>query len=90
MPKIQALDILLYTQHHFDRAKILGFQTLIYLSLREQTSIAHQHKEMGFADIPLDIVLSTDCLDEDEQLYLAAQIADEIFESAVRVEAATQ
>lgn len=72
--------ILEYTQQHLDRSQILGLQTLIYLSLREQTSIAYQHKEMGFTDIPLELATATDALSEEEQLYLAAQIADEIFE----------
>lgn len=80
-------DILEYAQK-LEHSQVLGFQTLIYLAAREQTSIAYQHKEMGFSDIPLNLILSTDALSEEEQLYLAAQLADEIFEDSVMFNAA--
>lgn len=63
-----------------DRPKVYGLQALIYMSLREQTSIAYQHEELNFSDIPPEVISRVDELSEEEQLYLAAQIADDIFE----------
>ncbi|WP_242045462.1 MULTISPECIES: hypothetical protein [unclassified Calothrix] len=86
----QETDIYSHVSEHFDRAQASGLQVLIYMALREQTSIAYQHKELNFHDIPLNIVLSVDALSEDEQLYLASQIASDMFEASALVNAVFQ
>ncbi|PHK25675.1 hypothetical protein VF12_36770 [Nostoc linckia z15] len=41
------------------RTQATGLNALIFLSLREETSVAYQHKEWGFLDIPGFIVAWT-------------------------------
>ncbi|MGF1987882.1 MAG: hypothetical protein RMY62_008465 [Nostoc sp. ZfuVER08] len=56
------------------RTQAAGLNALIFLSLREETSIAYQHKEWGFLDIPGFIVAWCDYLDEDDLLELVTEI----------------
>ncbi|MEH1916978.1 hypothetical protein [Nostoc sp.] len=58
----------------FNRAQAIGLNCLIFLALREQTSVTRQHEEFGFEDIPPQIAQSCDRLDDDALLDLAGQI----------------
>jgi hypothetical protein len=56
------------------RTQAAGLNALIFLALREETSVAYQHKEWGFLDIPGFIVAWCDYLEEDALLELATEI----------------
>ncbi|MEH1849271.1 MAG: hypothetical protein V7L25_30955 [Nostoc sp.] len=58
----------------FNRTQAAGLNCLIFLSVRERTTIAYQHKECCFGDIPIDIVAMCDQLDDDALLDLAGRI----------------
>ncbi|MEH1805375.1 hypothetical protein [Nostoc sp.] len=58
----------------FDRAQSTGLNILIFLAVREQTDVSSQLEEVGFADIPQEIVWLCDQLDDDALLDLAGQI----------------
>ncbi|MEH1802161.1 hypothetical protein [Nostoc sp.] len=60
-----------------------GLNALIFLALREQTTVAHQHKELGFDDIPEQIIAWCDCLDEYDLTELAAEIANGLWDENI-------
>lgn len=57
-----------------DRHQAYGLQALILISLRESTSVACQHSEYGFSDIPEEIVELCDALDQNAQLVVVIEI----------------
>lgn len=56
-------------------SQLAGLGTLIFLSIREKTTIAYQHKEWGFTDIPRETIDLIDQLTDTEQLQIANSIA---------------
>ncbi|MEH2261013.1 hypothetical protein [Nostoc sp.] len=66
-------DIITHVENfNFDQA--IGLNCLLFLAVREQTTVAYQCEEMGFEDIPKQIVTLCDQLDDDALLKLAGQI----------------
>jgi hypothetical protein len=87
LTEIKPIDIIIHIEQNFNRTQATGLNCLIFLALREQTTIAYQRKEWGFEDIPEYIVSWCDSLEEDDLIQLAADIAagllDEIIGAAV-------
>jgi hypothetical protein len=73
--KHQRQDLVGYMEESFNPAQALGLNCLIFLSLREQTSIAYQWDEWGFTDIPLQVITWCDQMEEPELLWLTTDIA---------------
>lgn len=84
---INHLDIITHIHQNFNRTQATGLNCLIFLSLREQTTIAYQKKEWRFEDIPEQVIAWCDSLEEDDLIELGADIAagllDEIIAAAV-------
>lgn len=84
---IKPPDIITHIEQNFNRSQATGLNCLIFLSLREQTTVAYQKKEWGFEDIPEQIVTWCDSLEEGELIQLAEEITagllDEIIAAAV-------
>ncbi|MEH2381125.1 MAG: hypothetical protein V7K27_19935 [Nostoc sp.] len=84
---IKPPDIITHIEQNFSRTQATGLNCLIFLSLREQTTVAYQRKEWGFEDIPEQIITWCDSLKECELIQLAEEIAsgllDEIIGAAV-------
>ncbi|BAY78375.1 hypothetical protein NIES25_48490 [Nostoc linckia NIES-25] len=80
---IDRSNIIAYIDRYFDRRQSIGLNCLIFLSLREQTTIAHQLKEWGFTDISEQVITWIDALDEDSQILLATDIAAGLLEELV-------
>ncbi|MEH2287187.1 hypothetical protein [Nostoc sp.] len=59
---------------NFDRAQAAGLNCLIFLAVREETTVTYQYEEIGFDDIPKEIVRLCDRLDDDDLLDLAGRI----------------
>ena len=57
-----------------DRPMALGLASLICLAQRENTSIAYQHDEWTFDDIPSEMIARVDELSESCQLALVSWI----------------
>ncbi|ACC80333.1 hypothetical protein [Nostoc punctiforme] len=72
---IKPVDIITHIEQNFNRAQATGLNSLIFLALREQTSIAYQHKEYCFEDIPEQIIAVCDSLDEYHLVFLGVEIA---------------
>jgi hypothetical protein len=85
--EIKPIDIIIHIEQNFNRTQATGLNCLIFLALREQTTIAYQRKEWGFEDIPEYILSWCDSLEENDLIQLAADIAagllDEIIPAAV-------
>jgi hypothetical protein len=62
-------------------SQLAGLNTLLFLSIREKSSIAYQYKEWAFTDIPSKVIYCCDNLDNKQQLKLAIQIAEKLFTS---------
>ncbi len=58
----------------FNRAQATGLNCLIFLAVREQTTVTYQFEENDFDDIPEEIVNLCDRLDDDALLDLAGHI----------------
>ena len=58
----------------FNRAQAASLNCLIFMAVREETTVTCQYEEIGFEDIPERIVTLCDLLDDDELLGLAGQI----------------
>ncbi|PHM11649.1 hypothetical protein [Nostoc sp. 'Peltigera malacea cyanobiont' DB3992] len=71
---IKPVDIITHVEQNFNRSQATGLNALIVLALREQTSVAYQHKEYCFEDIPEQIVAVCDSLDEYHLLFLVVEI----------------
>ncbi|AVH71574.1 hypothetical protein [Nostoc sp. 'Lobaria pulmonaria (5183) cyanobiont'] len=59
---------------NFNHTQAIGLNCLIFLAVREQTTVTYQYEELGFEDIPQQIVTLCDRLDDDALLDLAGQI----------------
>jgi hypothetical protein len=85
--EIKPIDIIIHIEQNFNRTQATGLNSLIFLALREQTTIAYQRKEWGFEDIPEYILGWCDSLEENDLIQLAADIAagllDEIIAAAI-------
>ncbi|MEH2200947.1 hypothetical protein [Nostoc sp.] len=66
-----------------NRAQTTGLNCLIFLSLREQTTVAYQKKEWGFDDIPEQIITWCDSLEENDLIELATDIAIGLLEEII-------
>lgn len=71
---IKPVDIITHVEQNFNRSQATGLNALIVLALREQTSVAYQHKEYCFEDIPEQIIAVCDSLDEYHLLFLVVEI----------------
>ena len=74
--EINRLDIINHIEQNFNRTQTTGLNCLIFLALRENSTIAYQKKERGFEDIPQQIVSWCDQLDIDDLLELTKRITD--------------
>ncbi|MFN6540890.1 MAG: hypothetical protein RM021_031740 [Nostoc sp. EkiNYC01] len=70
----QPEEIITHIEQNFNRAQATGLNCLIFLALREQTSVAYHWNEWGFADIPQQVIAWCDELQEDDLLDLTTQI----------------
>ena len=86
---ISSNDIITHIEQNFSHAQATGLNCLIFLSMREQTTVAFQHEELGFKDIPQQIVTWCDGLDVDDLLELATRITagllDDLLETGTQV-----
>jgi hypothetical protein len=87
LTEIKPIDIIIHIEQNFNRTQATGLNCLIFLALREQTTIAYQRKEWGFEDIPEYILGWCDSLEENDLIQLAVDITagllDEIIGAAV-------
>ncbi|MDZ8056551.1 MAG: hypothetical protein RMX63_34570 [Aulosira sp. ZfuCHP01] len=63
------------------KSEQLGFLALVCLAMRENTTIQHQQDEWSFEDVPSEIVIMADALEDYEQLALVTMISSEIAET---------
>lgn len=79
---INRQNLVAHIEMNFTRAQATGLASLIFLSLREQTTLAYQWDEWGFTDIPQEFITWCDeQLEEDDLISLAADIAASLLES---------
>jgi hypothetical protein len=57
------------------RSSAVGLMSLLCLAIREQTDLADQMDEWGFTDIPQDLILELNELDDIGYLEVCGQIA---------------
>ncbi|MFN6565440.1 MAG: hypothetical protein RMY28_037345 [Nostoc sp. ChiSLP01] len=79
----QLEEIITYIEQNFNRTQATGLNCLIFLSLREQTTIAYQRIEWGFTDIPSSVIHKCDSLDESDLLELATEIARNLLDELI-------
>ncbi len=79
----QPEEIITYIEQNFNRAQATGLNCLIFLSLREETSVAYQQAEWGFNDIPEHIIAQCDSLEENDLIELATEIATGLLDELV-------
>ncbi len=72
---ISRQDIVAYIEESFNPAQAAGLNCLIFLSLREQSTVAYQWDEWGFTDIPQQVITWCDELKEHELRLLTVDIA---------------
>jgi hypothetical protein len=77
---INQQDLIAHIEKTFNRAQATGLNCLIFLSLREQSTVAYQWDEWGFTDIPQQVITWCDQLEEDDLISLAAHIAAGLLE----------
>ncbi|MCC5626584.1 hypothetical protein, partial [Nostoc sp. CHAB 5715] len=70
-------------EQNFDRTQTTGLNCLIFLALREKSTIAYQKKEWGFEDIPEQIIAWCDSLEEIELIELLADIAASLLDDII-------
>ncbi|MEH2307014.1 hypothetical protein [Nostoc sp.] len=80
---IKPVDIITHIEQNFNRSQATGLNCLIFLALREQTSVAYQHKEYCFEDIPEQIIAWCDCMDEHDLVGLATEIANGLWDENI-------
>jgi hypothetical protein len=68
------IEILTHIEQNLDHPQATGLNCLIFLSLREQTSIAYQQHQWRFSDIPEQIIQWCDALEKSHLLYLSIKI----------------
>ncbi|MBD2415868.1 hypothetical protein FACHB389_29340 [Nostoc calcicola FACHB-389] len=83
LTEIEPVDIIMHIEQNFNRAQTTGLNCLIFLSLREETSVAYQLHEWGFHDIPEYIVAGCDSLGENDLIELATEIATSLLDELV-------
>ncbi|MEH1797395.1 hypothetical protein [Nostoc sp.] len=83
-------DIITHIEQNFNRAQATGLNALIFLALREDTSVAYQWRSHVFEDIPDQIIGWCGCMDKHDLVELATAIAngllDDIFPVALDTE----
>ncbi|MFN6484618.1 MULTISPECIES: hypothetical protein [unclassified Nostoc] len=67
-------EIITHIERNFNRTQATGLNSLIFLALREQTTVMHQRKECGFDDIPVPIASWCDELPDQYLLAIATAI----------------
>jgi hypothetical protein len=77
------IDIITYLGQNFNYRQATGLNALVFLALREQTTVGHQHKELGFEDIPEQVIAWCDCLNEDDLTQLATEIANGLWDENI-------
>jgi hypothetical protein len=77
------IDIITYLDQNFNYRQTTGLNALVLLALREQTTVGHQHKELGFEDIPEQVIAWCDCLNEDDLTQLATEIANGLWDENI-------
>ncbi|MEH2246388.1 hypothetical protein [Nostoc sp.] len=83
---MKRVNIITYIEQNFSRTQATDLNCLIFLSMREQTTVAFQHEELGFDDIPLRIVNWCDEQDEDVLLELATRITASLLDDLLEIE----
>ncbi len=87
---INPVDIITHIKQNFNRDQAVGLNSLIFLALREDTSVACQWRSWGSEDIPDQVIGWCGRMDEHDLLELAASIAngllDEDFTAALDTE----
>ena len=76
-------DIITHLNQNINHRQATGLNALIFLALREQTTVAHQHKELGFSDIPEQILAWCDCMNKYDLTHLAAEIANGLWDENI-------
>lgn len=74
MDEMNVTEIITYIEQNFNRTQATGLNSLIFLALREQTTVLHQKKEWGFDDIPVSIARWCDKLPDQYLLAIATAI----------------
>jgi len=74
MDEMSVTGIITYIEQHFNRQQATGLNSLIFLALREQTTVMHQRKKLGFDDIPVPIASWCDELPDQYLLQVATAI----------------
>ncbi len=77
---INPVDIITHIEQNFNRAQATGLNSLIFLAMREQTTVVHQRKEWGFEDIPRHIACWCDELTDEDLLGVATAIVTVLLE----------
>ncbi len=80
---INPSDIVGHIEQNFNRTQATGLNSLIFLALREQTTVVHQRKEWGFEDIPQHIAAWCDELTDDDLLEVATAITTGLLDNLV-------
>lgn len=80
IPETNKIDLIVHIEQNFNRPQATGLNCLIFLSIREQTSVTYQWDEWGFTDIPQQVIQWCDELEENDLLSLAADIATSLLE----------
>jgi hypothetical protein len=88
--KKKSADIIIHIEQNFNRSQATGLNALIFLALREDTSVAYQWRSHSFEDIPDQIIGWCGCINKRHLAELATVIAnglrDEIFPAALDTE----
>ncbi|MEH1852670.1 MAG: hypothetical protein V7L11_13645 [Nostoc sp.] len=89
LTEIKPADIITHIEQNFNRSQATGLNSLIFLALREDTSVAYQWRSWGFEDIPKQVIDWCGCMDEHDLIELALSITnclyDEILPAAVEL-----
>ena len=83
LAEINRQNIVSYIERNFNRTQVTGLNCLIFLALREKSTIAYQKKEWGFEDLSEQIVSWCDSLGEIELIELGADIAASLLEEII-------
>ncbi|MBN3907674.1 MAG: hypothetical protein HWQ35_14270 [Nostoc sp. NMS1] len=87
---INPVDIITHVEQNFNRSQATGLNSLIFLALREQTTVGHQRKEWGFEDIPEQIVAWCDELEDEDLLEVATAIATGLLDEITTISMFTE
>lgn len=64
---------------HMNRTQLSGLGCLVFLAIREKSTLEYQWKEWGFEDISLETILEFE-LEDEELMELASAIAVYVLE----------